>query len=102
MDSIIRGTTPTVKYTFKTVNPSDISVAYLTAQQGDDIVIEKPLSSATAGEHDLSWILTQEETLGLDASMVQFMLNWKTNGGTRGASNTTNVMVKDNQKPEVI
>ena len=34
MDNIIRGTTPTLKYTFRTVDPTTFSVAYLTVTNG--------------------------------------------------------------------
>ena len=102
MATIIRGTTPTIKYTFHTVRPSDISVAYLTAKQGGVTKLEKDLTAATVGTDYLAWTLTQEETLTLDTTMTYFMCNWKKDDGTRGASTEMGVMIAKNQKNEVI
>lgn len=102
MATIIRGTTPTIKYTFNTVDPTDITVAYLTIKQGDSTVIEKDLSDATVGNKYIAWMLTQSESLSLSPCMASFMCNWKKNDGTRGASNRMTAIVVDNDKDEVI
>ena len=101
-DNIIRGTTPTIKYTFDAVDPSDITVACLTVEQGGEVTIERGLAAALVGEDSLSWVLTQEDTLGLLRSTAQLMCNWKLRDGTRGASRQMTVVVLDNQKDEVI
>lgn len=100
MDNIIRGTTPTIKYTFKTVDPSSLSVAYLTITNGKT-KLEKDLTTATVGEHDISWKLSQEETLAL-GEKVTAMLNWKLPDGTRGASHKANLFIECNLKEVVI
>lgn len=102
MAEIIRGTTPTIKYKFETVEPSDIVVAYLTAKQNDDVLIDKGLSEATVGDDYLAWTLTQEETLNLSRGKAYLMCNWKNTYGTRGASRVLAVNIVDNQKDEVI
>ena len=102
MSSIIRGTTPTIKYTFETVRPSDIAVAYLTAKQNGATKFEKSLSDATVGTNYIAWILTQEETLALSPVMASFMCNWKKSDGTRGASKEFCANVLNNHKAEVI
>lgn len=102
MATIIKGTTPTIKYTFNTVRPADISVAYLTATQGGTQKLNKALAAATVGTDYIAWTLTQEETLGLAADMIYFMCNWKKQDGTRGASEEMGVLVTTNQKNEVI
>lgn len=102
MAIIIQGTTPTIKYTFKTVKPSDITVAILTAKQDGVIKIEKDLSAATVGADYIAWTLTQQETLAFKLYAVTFMCNWKKQDGTRGASREMQVMVSGNQKNEVI
>ena len=102
MATIIRGTTPPIKYTFQTVKPSDISVAYLTAKQGGATKIEKALADATVGEDFIAWTLTQEDTLALSPAMAYFMCNWKKADGTRGASEEMGAMVTSNHKEEVI
>lgn len=102
MATIIKGTTPTIKYTFSTVTPSDISVAYLTAKQDGVVKIEKDLSAAIVGEDYISWKLSQEETLLLKPTAAYWMCNWKKNDGTRGASAEMQTMIAINQKNEVI
>ena len=101
-DNIIRGTTPTIKYTFDTVDPANVIVACLTVEQGGEVTIERGLAAALVGENSLSWVLTQEDTLGLIRSTAQLMCNWKLRDGTRGASRQMTVVVLDNQKDEVI
>ena len=92
----------TIKYTFKTVKPEDITVAILTAKQDGTLKLEKDLSAATVGTDYIAWTLTQQETLSLKLKAVTFMCNWKKQDGTRGASREMQVMIADNQKNEVI
>lgn len=101
MAVIIRGTTPTIKYKFGTVNVSDITKAILTLKVGDEIITEKDKDAATIGEDSISWKLTQQETLNV-ASGAEAMLNWVLADGTRGASNKTNIIFVANHKEEVI
>ncbi len=63
---VLRGSTPTFKYTFRVVDPADIAVAYLTISQFGTNVIEKTLADAEVGADSLTWTLTQDETLALD------------------------------------
>ena len=101
MASIIRGTTPTIKYSFSQVAVSDIVSAYLTIKDGKE-GLERDITTATVGENDISWTLTQAETLALDAGPVIIMLNWKLADGTRGASSKTAATVVKNHKEVVI
>lgn len=93
MESIIRGTTPTLQYTFDDVTVADITSAYLTIKVDNTAEhnIEKDLSSATVAENSIPWTLTQAETLSFGAS-ISVMINWKVLDGTRGASNKTKIM----------
>ena len=95
MASIIRGTTPTLKYTFNDIQVSDITAAYLTIKAKE--TIEKDLSVATVGQKDLSWKLTQAETIDFGDS-ISVMINWKLQDGTRGASEKTTIRVDENYK----
>ena len=99
MARIIRGTTPTLKYIFKSVQVSDISIAYLTIKAKTDI--EKTLEEATVGTNYISWTLTQAETLSFGDS-IKAMVNWKLNDGTRGASEKKTIIIEDNLKVVVI
>lgn len=103
MAEIIKGTTPTIVYTFSTVRVSDISVAYLTIKQDGTTKLERDLTTATVGENSLSWTLTQAETLDLAGNdTINLMLNWKLADGTRGASRKGSFNIGDNYKDEVI
>lgn len=102
MNAIIRGTTPSLKYTFSVVNVSEITSAYLTVKHEDNVVVEKSLADATVEESAITWKLTQEETLAFTDNLIKVMCNWKLEDGTRGASAETTIGVIDNQKNEVI
>lgn len=102
MSNIIRGTTPTIKYTFSTVSVSDITAAYLTIVMNGSTLLEKDLTQATIDSDSISWTLTQQESLAMTGSKVTAMLNWKLNDGTRGASTRTALFVEKNDKEEVI
>lgn len=102
MTKIIIGTTPTITYKFKVVDVADITVAILTIKERGVNIIELNLSDATVGEDSLSWTLTQEETLLIGTRTATMMLNWKTEDGTRGASEQVFVTGGDNHIREVI
>ena len=102
MTKIIIGTTPTITYTFKVVPVDSITSAILTIKERGVNIIEKNLSDATVGENTLSWTLTQEETLQLGTKTATMMLNWKTEDGTRGASEEVFIQGSPNHIREVI
>lgn len=74
---IIRGTTPTITFTFTDIDVNELDVCYLTIKtstpallpETQSILIEKTLAEAEVGENSLSWHLTQEETLKIDPAM---------------------------------
>lgn len=78
---IARGTTPTIQFTFKSVDTADIVVCYLTIKEGDKVLIEKTLEDASVGNGLLEWGLTQEETLKLHDEQVDIQLRYKTGDG---------------------
>lgn len=104
MSSIIRSTTPTIKYKFKEVNVSDLTAAYLTIEQRHRTILEKDMTSAITEteENTIQWQLTQEETYSLAEGKIAIMLNWKTASGIRGASNKDIIAIEPNLKVEVI
>lgn len=102
MTKIIIGTTPTITYKFKVVDVSQITVAILTIKERGVNIIELNLSDATVGEDTLSWTLTQEETLQFAGKTATMMLNWKTQDGTRGASEEVFIQGSPNHIREVI
>ena len=103
MASIIKGTTPTIQFTFNFINPANITVAYLTVKQDKVVIIERDKSTAVVGDKTISWRLSQEETLQFIAGRkIAVMHNWLLNDGTRGASKEAIISVEDNHKDEVI
>lgn len=100
---IVRGTTPTIRYTFSSVSVSNITVAKLLIEQGD-IKIEKGLSDATTGQGYLEWTLSQTDTLSLqDKKACRIRLDWKLQDGTRGIGKTvSSVDVRSSAYNEVI
>lgn len=87
MIEIVIGTTPSLIFTFKTVNPFDLTRAVLTIQQLGRTIVERDLTSATLNSDSVSWTLTQEETLLFSASNdAEILVNWLDNNGTRGVS----------------
>ena len=102
MTNIIIGTTPTITYKFSIVSPADFRTAILTIKNQSEIIIEKTLADAVAGEDSLSWTLTQQETLLIGTRSCKMMLNWVTHSGKRGASEETAIMGVSNHVREVI
>lgn len=101
--TIIAGTTPTIEYTFSTVNVANITTAVFTIKQNGQPVIEKSLADATVGEKKLSWTLTQEESLSLALTKTtKAYLDYVLTDGTRGAGITQNVNISEAGKREVI
>lgn len=92
---MIRGTTPNITFTFKDVNVSDITVAFLTIEQNGINVIEKPLEEATVGEGCLEWPLTQAETLQLKSCTTARVQCRYGIGSVRYASRMYKVKVDD-------
>lgn len=103
MAEIIRGTTPTIKFVFNTISVQSITTAYFLIKSGSKIIIEKDLSTATVENNNLSWKLTQEESLMLSAGgSVVLMCDWKLADGTRGRSKIETCKVAPAGKGEVI
>lgn len=100
--SLIRGTTPSITFTFDDIDASLISVAYLIMRQAGSKVIEKDITSATIDENTLTWSLTQEESLLLSLTPVEILCDWKLSSGVRGRSEIISCMVEDSGKNEVI
>ena len=101
--TIIRGTTPTIKYLFNIVDVSDMTDAILTVSQDGTVLIEKNISDASVEENALLFTLSQEDTLKLDEDIPgKIMLNWLLDDGTRGASNITVISIRENDVSEVI
>ena len=85
--AIIRGTTPTVRFTFASVNPAQIMDAYLVLKQQGQEVVRIEMEDAIVGEHALSWVLSQEQTLALTPGKdTTIVCDWLLPTGVRGRS----------------
>lgn len=102
MAQIIRATTPTIKFKFKTINVSTITKAIMTIKQNGIIVLEKDLSAATVGSDTIEWELTQAETLALGRTPVVITCDWVLNTGKRGRANVLDAQIGEPGKDEVI
>lgn len=101
--TIIQGTTPTIRYTFSTVNTADISVAFLSIKQYGRTIIEKDLSSATVEEGAISWKLLQQESLRLNRKVpATVYLSYLLIDGTRGEGQTEEATIDPTGKEAVI
>ena len=104
MAEIINATTPTIEFSFSTVNVQTIAVAnmYIKNLSGT-ILIEKDLSTAVVGQKSLSWKLSQVESLTLPiGSEISVVLDWRIADGTRGRSKVGRYIVAAPGKGEVI
>lgn len=99
---IVRGTTPTIRYTFSNVDIADIATCYLTIKQGIT-VIEKTLQDATAGDGYLDWVLSQAETLSLDENQnAEVQIRYKmTNGMVYASTISTGLPYKILKQGEI-
>lgn len=103
--AIVRGTTPTIIFTFKTIDVSDIDTAYLVIKQWDTAKITKDITSATVDSvaKTVSWTLTQTESLSLDPQKkAEVMMDWLMDDGIRGRSVAHSETIENPGKNEVI
>lgn len=103
---IVRWTTPTIKYTFKSQVPvSTISKAYLTAKVRGVVMFQKDITSATVNSttNTISWMLAQSDTGALPYKQQgELFLDWYLSSGTRGAGEQAEFITADSGKNEVI
>ena len=59
------GTTPTIRFNLKVIDPADIAYAVMTIAKCGAILVEKETDTATFGESYIEWNLSQQETLEL-------------------------------------
>lgn len=103
MDTIIRGTTPTFRFTFNTIDVNTIVGGYFTAFQSNDVVIEKEFTAENIQEDGVEFSLTQADTLSLEKTKkVAITFDWLTSGGVRGRSNKSYYNVENSGHEGVI
>lgn len=102
MYQIILGTTPTILFKFETVDPLLFVAAEMTIEGRNGILLTKTLSGAKRTSTQLSWKLTQRETIDLGVGTFTTMCNWLTSDGTRGACLETTLKIIPNHDPTVM
>ena len=104
MNALIRGTTPTITFTFDSVDPANFADYCLTIKSVTDL--DTPIiqtSTATVGTGILSFTLTQAQTLALTAGdTVNVYCDWLTSGMVRGRSVVATCRVFETGKDEVM
>lgn len=95
MKQIIKGTTPTLKFTFDNIMTESICLAYLTIVQDKKLIIEKDITEATMDDGYIEWTLSQEETLMFNhISSLRIQMRYKLSDGFVGASDIKEVDVE--------
>ena len=106
MAVLISGTTPTISIKFKTIPVGVIAVAYLVFKVGSRNIFEKSLSEAVVTEEEISWTLSQEESLEIGklcrSAKVDVVCDWRTTDGTRGRSVVVPFVIERSGKDVVI
>lgn len=83
---MIRGTTPTLKFTLP-FDVEQLTTAWLTFAQNNQVVINKTLSDCTYSGKVITLVLTQTDTLALDSKYrVEIQIRGKTTDGKAIAS----------------
>lgn len=99
MVNIALGTTPTILINLDKVDPKTFVVADLTVKNRNGIIITRNIDTASIEDSQISWKLTQKETLKLTtAASYKVMCNWVTTDGTRGITKETDLRVIDNHE----
>ena len=99
MVTIALGTTPTILINLDKVDPKTFVIADLTVKSRNGIIITRNIDTASIKDSQISWKLTQKETLKLTtATSYKVMCNWVTADGTRGITKETDLRVVDNHE----
>lgn len=105
MATLYRGTTPTILYKFRKVDPSQIVEGFITIKQGPMFrapVLEKSISEAIIDGMNVSWLFSQQETLRLREGEATVYFNYLLNNGKRGVGKSLKLTVVTSGKDEVI
>ena len=99
---IVKGTTPTILYTFSKINHLTITDGVFVMKQGCKTVIEIPLEDATVDSDGVSFTLTQEQSLKLASGQkARYMFDYMI-GSTRAQTNVTDEYIGEEGADYVI
>jgi len=103
MATIIRGTTPTITFTFSDFDTSEIDEAVFVIKQGGNIILQRDLTEAYIDETTLSWNLSQEDSFLLNSALGGvIMCDWLLVNGIRGRSEVYTFCVDNPAVEEVL
>lgn len=102
MNKIVVGTTPKIRWRFSKISVSDIVKATMTIKRYGTNVVVKDIDSAIINDDEITYSLSQSETLDIGVGTCEIMLNWVTNNGVRGASGITHIEFTKNHINEVL
>lgn len=98
MITIALGTTPTILINLDKVDPKTFVIADLTIKGRNNILLTRNINTAIIKDSQISWKLTQKETLALGLGTYSVMCNWVTADGTRGITKEDTLQVIDNHE----
>lgn len=103
METITRGTTPTIVFTFDDIDPTQITKAILSIKELDTkaVVLTRELAEISVVDGTIPVTLTQGDTLSVNGK-AEILLNWKTGDGSRGTSKKLVVDFEKNHIDKVI
>ena len=99
---IVKGTTPTILYTFSKIDPLTITDGRFVMKQGCATVVEIPFSDATVDAEGVSFTLTQEQSLKLRSGCKAKLMFDYTMGSTRAQSTVAEAYIGEEGVDEVI
>lgn len=98
---MVRATTPTYVLTFTDIDLMEAEAVYVTIRQGAKSVT-KTGTDLEVGADTITFMLTQEDTLTLEAGSAELQVNLLYPGGVRASSNIVGISVSRNLYPRVI
>ena len=76
------GTTPTIRFELKIIDPAEIAYAVMTIAKCGAILVEKETEAAATGGSYIEWNLSQQETLDLGQNgEVEVQARYRLNNG---------------------
>lgn len=101
MQTIRRGTTPTIHFT-TTVEETDVGAIYITFEQSGEIICEKDDTAIVWDSTGLSVVLSQEETLKFAPGLINVQIRVRLTSTLATATQILPLMVENVIKGGVI
>lgn len=102
MKKIVVGTTPKIRWKFSNVDVSDIVTATMTVMRYGKTLIVKDITDSVITDNEITYSLSQNDTLKIGTGSCEMMLNWVTSDGIRGTSEILRIEATKNHINEVL